>query len=50
MVDTFHEYIRRSIANEDLQIALDANAQRRVDAREVAFSSLPGELSELSLE
>ena len=46
MVDTFHEYIRRSIANEDLQIALDANAQRRVDAREVAFSSLPGELSE----
>ena len=46
MVDKFREFIRNSISNEDLQIALDANAQRRIEAREAAFSSLPGELAE----
>jgi len=45
MVDTFHKYIRNSIADEDLQIALDANAERRLEARENAFASLPDDLS-----
>ncbi len=46
MVDTFHDYIRNSISNQDLQIALDANAERRIEARENAFASLSGDLSE----
>ncbi|MBK5108047.1 MAG: lactate utilization protein, partial [Anaerolineales bacterium] len=46
MVDTFHKYIRGSISDEDLQIALDANAERRIEARENAFSSLSGDLQE----
>ena len=46
MVDTFHKYIRSSISDQDLQIALDANAERRIEARENAFSSLSGDLQE----
>ncbi|HUE97664.1 MAG TPA: LUD domain-containing protein [Anaerolineales bacterium] len=38
---TFRERIRRSIKNETLQIALDANAERRVTGRLTAFASLP---------
>ncbi|MCL4527890.1 MAG: LUD domain-containing protein [Chloroflexi bacterium] len=37
----FKERIRTSIANEALQIALDNNAQRRVNGRIAAFASLP---------
>ena len=41
MVDTFHKHIRASLANENLQIALDANADRRIAAREQGLKSLP---------
>ncbi len=38
---TFHEKIREKIADEALQAALDANAERRVTGRINAFTSLP---------
>ncbi len=41
MVDTFHKYIRASLANENLQFALDANADKRIAAREQGLKSLP---------
>src|SRR5688500_12994490 len=37
----FRERIRASLANETLQSALDANAERRVTGRIAAFASLP---------
>ena len=37
----FRERIRASLANQTLQIALDANAERRVTGRISAFESLP---------
>lgn len=37
----FRARIRKSLANETLQIALDANAERRVNGRVTAFESLP---------
>ena len=37
----FKEQIRNSISQESLQIALDANAERRVKGRIAAFASLP---------
>lgn len=37
----FRERIRVSLANKTLQIALDANAERRVRGRIAAFASLP---------
>ncbi len=37
----FHQRIRRSLANETLQLALDANAARRKASRQAAFASLP---------
>jgi len=37
----FRERIRTSLANKTLQIALDANAERRVSGRIAAFASLP---------
>jgi len=37
----FRERIRASLANETLQLALDANAERRVNGRITAFASLP---------
>jgi L-lactate dehydrogenase complex protein LldF len=37
----FRERIRKSLSNETLQIALDANAERRVSGRAAAFESLP---------
>jgi len=40
MVDTFHKRIRTALANESLQIALDANAERRIAARNQALDSL----------
>jgi L-lactate dehydrogenase complex protein LldF len=38
----FRERIRKSISNEALQMALDANSERRVQGRLRAFESLPG--------
>ncbi len=38
----FRERIRAALANPTLQIALDANAERRVQGRVAAFASLPG--------
>lgn len=37
----FRERIRTSLANPTLQIALDANAERRVNGRINALASLP---------
>jgi len=37
----FQQRIRRSLANETLQLALDANAARRKASRQAAFASLP---------
>ena len=37
----FHQRIRASIANESLQAALDANAERRVKGRITALATLP---------
>lgn len=37
----FRERIRASLANQTLQSALDANAERRVNGRIAAFASLP---------
>ena len=37
----FREHIRAALANENLQVALQANAERRLNARQQAFSSLP---------
>jgi L-lactate dehydrogenase complex protein LldF len=39
--DEFRERIRRSLANETLQGALDVNAERRVNGRIAALASLP---------
>jgi L-lactate dehydrogenase complex protein LldF len=39
--NTFHTRIRQSIADENLQIALDGNALRRAVGRAAAFASLP---------
>jgi L-lactate dehydrogenase complex protein LldF len=39
--NTFRTCIRRSIADENLQLALDNNASRRKDGRLAAFASLP---------
>ncbi|HSG44884.1 MAG TPA: LUD domain-containing protein [Anaerolineales bacterium] len=41
MSTEFRQRIRKSLANETLQIALDANAERRVTGRISAFASLP---------
>jgi L-lactate dehydrogenase complex protein LldF len=40
-VNPFRQRIRQSISDEALQIALDNNAQRRVQGRITAFASLP---------
>jgi L-lactate dehydrogenase complex protein LldF len=37
----FRQRIRKSLANDPLQVALDANAERRVTGRVNAFASLP---------
>jgi L-lactate dehydrogenase complex protein LldF len=38
---TFRKRIRQSIENEDLQIALDNNKERRLKGRALAFQSIP---------
>lgn len=40
-MNAFHQSIHRAIANENLQQALDANAERRIKGRIAAFASLP---------
>ncbi len=40
MSNSFHHRIRESLADENLQFALDANAERRVRVRKEAFASL----------
>jgi L-lactate dehydrogenase complex protein LldF len=41
MRDNFRRRARRAIANHDLQVALDRNAERRMGAWEAVFASLP---------
>ncbi len=38
---SFHQSIRQSISNPVLQAALDANAEKRIQARQTAYASLP---------
>jgi L-lactate dehydrogenase complex protein LldF len=45
--DTFHTRIRTAIANENLQTALDNNADQRLIARTSAFTSLTDDLETL---
>jgi hypothetical protein len=40
MSSIFRSRIRHALADENLQAALDANAERRIQVRKVAFSSL----------
>ena len=40
MADAFRNHIRKSLANINLQSALDANAVRRIQVRKTAFESL----------
>ncbi len=40
MADVFRERIRTSLSNQNLQTALDANAERRLEARQKAMDSL----------
>jgi len=37
----FRQRIRKSLADDNLQIALDANAERRINARVNSIQSLP---------
>lgn len=39
--DSFREHIRKSLNDQPLQAALDANAERRIKVRREAFASLP---------
>ncbi len=41
MPDEFHAHIDRSIADPDLQVALDGNAEKRIAGRRQAFASIP---------
>jgi L-lactate dehydrogenase complex protein LldF len=41
MTNAFRNRIRKSLADSNLQSALDANAVRRIQVRETAFASLP---------
>lgn len=41
MISSFRRRARRAIANLELQVALDRNADRRMEAWEAAFDSLP---------
>ena len=47
MTDTFRTQIRKSLADPNLQAALDKNAERRIEARRTAFASLPEDLESL---
>jgi len=45
--ESFRAHIRRALANENLQAALDGNAERRMKARLRALSSLPAPYAEM---
>ena len=45
--NNFHANIRKAIADENLQAALDRNAEHRRAARNQAYESLPGDLQAL---
>lgn len=47
MPDSFRARIRTALADSNLQAALDANAERRANARAQAFGSLPEDLQVL---
>ena len=47
MTDTFHTKIRTAIADENLQTALDRNAETRRDAGGKAYASLTEDLQTL---
>ncbi len=40
-MNPFHTQIKKSLANPVLQVALDANAEKRLQARQSAYASLP---------
>jgi hypothetical protein len=44
MTGAFHSQIRKSLADANLQSALDANSARRIQVRKGAFDSLPDAL------
>lgn len=46
-MNVFQEKITQALNNPTLQVALDANAMRRIEAREKAFASLPLPLEQL---
>ncbi len=41
MADDFHTHIKTSLADANLQLALDANSEKRIKVRQIAFESLP---------
>ncbi len=41
MPDSFHTHIQSALADENLQVALDGNTERRIQGRLTAFASLP---------
>jgi len=41
MADEFHAHIKTSLADANLQLALDANSEKRIKVRQIAFESLP---------
>lgn len=47
MPDQFHKHIQSALANSSLQAALDANAMRRLNANQQAFSSFGEDLQVL---
>jgi L-lactate dehydrogenase complex protein LldF len=47
MIDRFHTQIRAAIADENLQAALDKNAEKRLAARTTAYASLTEDLQVL---
>jgi len=47
MSESFHKRIQHSLENPGLQAALDGNAERRKNARQQAYASLPEELETL---
>ena len=40
MTDAFHSHLRKSLDDENLQIALDGNSERRLSGKRAAFASL----------
>ncbi len=45
--NSFHSSIRKAIADENLQTALDKNAEQRLIGRATAYTSLTGDLQVL---